>query len=62
MDDILLADSKIDMIKMFEEIVLPHWGLKIAPTKRRDSINYLQYNKGLPKICLQNIQIRGDWL
>ena len=67
MDDILLYYSNIYTLKrMFEEvkIVLPKWGLQIAPEKiqRRDSVNYLCYRIGLQKIRTQKAQIRRDWL
>ena len=66
-DDILLSDSNIDTLeRMFEEvkIVLPKWGLQIAPEKiqRGDSVNYLGYRIGLQKIRTQKAQIRRDQL
>ena len=65
MDDILLADSKIETLeKMFEKVkeVLPRWGLQIAPEKiqKGDSINYLGYKIGLQKIRPQKVQSRRD--
>ena len=65
MDDILLADSKADILeKMFEKLkeVLPRWGLQIAPEKiqKGESINYLGYKIGLQKIRPQKVQIRRD--
>ena len=38
MDDILLSDSNIDTLeRMFKEIkiVLPKWGLQVAPEKKK---------------------------
>ena len=54
MNNILLSDSNIDTLeRMFEEvkIVLPKWGLQIAPEKihRGDSVNYLGNKIGLQK-------------
>ena len=49
---------------MFEEVnkVLTKWGLQIAPEKiqRGDSVSYLGYKIGLPKIRTQKAQIRRD--
>ena len=67
MDDILLSDSNTDTLeRMLEEvkIVLPKWGLQIAPEKiqRGDSVYYLGYRIGSQKIGTQKAQIRRDWL
>ena len=67
---ILLADSDSDTLeKVFEEAkkILPCWGLQIAPEKkiqRGDSINYLGYKIGLQKKSPQpqKVQIRRDQL
>ena len=54
MDDILISDQNKDTLeRLFEEvkIVLPKWGLQIAPEKiqRGDSVNYLGYKIGLQR-------------
>ena len=67
MDDILISDQNKDTLeRLFEEvkIVLPKWGLQIAPEKiqRGDSVNYLGYKIGLQRIKTQKAQIRRDRL
>ena len=63
----MISDQNKDTLeRLFEEvkIVLPKWGLQIAPEKiqRGDSVNYLGYKIGLQRIKTQKAQIRRDRL
>lgn len=54
MDPILLADSKTNTLEKcrMKQKILPSWGLQLFPQKiqGRNSVNYLEYKKGLQKI------------
>ena len=68
MDDILLADSDMDILgKNVSESKdnLALWvntNYSWKKVKREDSINYLGYKTGLQKIQLQNVQIKRGQL